>query len=247
MSVHCPEQLDKAIQKRLPARLCASVAEERQQLEIRFMHAPDSEQADGFWVELKEHRPFVDRLIQDALTVEISFNLDDAKVFFDSAILRKRNRYWLKRLVLLRFPERISVVEQRGSARTFVPDDVDIYAKIYRAAGPGSHEPLVSWRLFDLSAGGAGVICPHDPRLVSLKPGEPLYVIVTFGEKGLPLNATHRYVQVLSASSIRLGIQFNSLQPTAVHVEFQRLLAQLTEMRTARHIMQTVRRSTHLT
>lgn len=248
MSVHCPEQLDKAIQKRLPARLCASVADVRHQLDIRFMQLVDPPGPDaGFWAELSEDRPFLDRLIKDAATVEISFNLDDAKVFFDSTILRKRSRYWAKKLVLLKFPERLSVVEQRGSTRTFVPDDIAVYAKVFRASGPGAHEPLVAWRLFDLSAGGAGIICPRDQRLLSLKPGEPLYVIVTHNDRGIPLAATHRYTQVLSASSVRLGIQFNDAQPRPVREEFERLLAHLTEMRTSRHIIQTVRRSTAMT
>jgi c-di-GMP-binding flagellar brake protein YcgR len=239
--------LDKAIQKRLPATLCASVVDQRHQLDIRFMN-PAEAGGDGFWAELKEDRPFVDGLIKNAATVEVSFNLDDAKVFFDTSILRKRTRYWAKKLVLLRFPERLSVVEQRGNARTFVPDDVNIYAKVYRASGgSGADQPLVSWRLFDLSAGGAGVICPHDPRLLALKPGEPLHVIVTFDDKGVPLAASHRYAQILSASSMRLGIQFDESQPRVVQEEFKRLLAQLTELRTARHIMQTVRRSSGLT
>ena len=250
MSVHCPEQLDKAIQKRLPAKLCASVADVRHQLDIRFMQVVDPPGPDGggFWAELSEDRPFLDRLIKDAATVEISFNLDDAKVFFDSTILRKRSRYWAKKLVLLKFPERLSVVEQRGAARTFVPDDIDIYAKVFRAAGgPGADQPLVCWRLFDLSAGGAGLICPLDQRLLSLRQGEPLHVIVTHNDKGIPLAATHRYAQVLSASSLRLGIQFSDSQPRPVREEFQRLLAHLTEMRTSRHIIQTVRRSTAMT
>jgi c-di-GMP-binding flagellar brake protein YcgR len=246
MTVHCPEQLEKAIHHRLPAALCATVNSERHRLDLRFMHDADTTD-QGFWAELCEDRPFLDRLIKEAATVEISFTLDEAKVFFDSTILRKRTRYWLRKLVLLKFPERLSVVEQRGSARAFIPDDVDVHAKVFRATGPRAHEPLVSWRLFDLSIGGAGVICPHDQRLLSLKPGEPLYVIVSFGDKGVPLAATHRYVQVLSKSSVRVGIQFNDAQPAAVREEFQRLLAQLTELRTARQMMQTVRRATAMT
>src|SRR5687768_11262224 len=116
MSAHCPEQLEKAIHKRLPATLCATVNAERHRLDLRFMHDADTTD-EGFWAELKEDRPFLDRLIKDSATVEISFNLDEAKVFFDSTIVRKRSRYWLKKLVLLKFPERLSVVEQRGSAR----------------------------------------------------------------------------------------------------------------------------------
>lgn len=246
MSAHCPEQLEKAIHKRLPATLCATVNAERHRLDLRFMHDADTTD-EGFWAELKEDRPFLDRLIKDAATVEISFNLDEAKVFFDSTIVRKRSRYWLKKLVLLKFPERLSVVEQRGSARAFIPDDVHVHAKIFRASGMNADDPLVSWRLFDLSIGGAGVICPHDQRLLSLKPGEPLHVIVSFGDKGVPLAATHRYVQVLSKSSVRVGIQFNDAQPKPVREEFQRLLAQLTELRTTRHMIQTVRRATAMT
>src|SRR5688572_16669847 len=153
MSIHCPEQLDKAIQKRLRATLCASIDDARHELAMRFAHAAADSAGgeDGFWVELPEHRPVIDRLISTSMNVEVSFNLDDAKVFFDSTIVRKRRHYWLKKLLLLRFPDRLSVVEQRGSARTFIPDDVNVYARIFRATGADAEQPLVHWRLFDLS------------------------------------------------------------------------------------------------
>ena len=242
MSIHCPEQLDKAIQNRLRAKLCASIDDARHELAMRFAH-PAADAAggeEGFWVELAEHRPVIDRLVSTSMNVEVSFNLDDAKVFFDSTIVRKRRHYWLKKLLLLRFPDRLSVVEQRGTTRTFIPDDVNVYARLFRATGPGADQPLVSWRLFDLSAGGAGIICPPDRRLLELVRGQPLHVIISLGSNGIPLSATHRYTQVLSANSVRVGVQFDHAQPKAVRDEFKHLIERLNEMRTQRHIIGTL-------
>jgi len=54
-------------------------------------------------------------LIKVASDVGVSFNTTIRKIKFQSALLKKRRRHLIHKLLLLRWPEKISVVEQRQS------------------------------------------------------------------------------------------------------------------------------------
>ena len=145
---------------------------------------------------------------------------------------------------LLKYPTNVQAVEQRNSDREYVPDHIRILARLAADAPGATNIVGFDCRIMDLSPGGASLICPTERSLVSLEPGQPLRVAISFdGRAPICLRAQHRYTQHLSTNSLRVGLQFN---PDAASPQtataFQQLLTELETLRLTRSFRSTLQK-----
>src|SRR5687767_11878553 len=134
----CCDVLMNAFENRLPAVL--SVRDPgggTQQLPVRLLAECDEAGGEGIWAQLEpEAVALVAPMLQSGQTVELTFSTTDAKVYFDTAVLKKNRNFWFNRTVLLRLPESVTVLEQRKSAREWVPEEVPLPSLLFREDAP---------------------------------------------------------------------------------------------------------------
>jgi c-di-GMP-binding flagellar brake protein YcgR len=204
MSATCFDVLAKAIDGRLEAAIAARLDEKACQLQVQLQ---GEEAGEGFYAKvLSGSSDLIDRLISAQSIVEVSFSANDAKVFLDSVILRKKRNYWLNKAILLRMPENVSVVDQRNKAREWVPEHIPVTTRAFKVEADRKIE--VPARLWDISLGGASFICPADRNIALLECDDPMLIAIRVEEAELHVPAIHRYTQPLSSSSARIGVEF---------------------------------------
>jgi len=230
------EVLDRAIAHGQTAVVSVREGGTTRRVYVRFTPIDGEATQDGFWTNVLEDRDHIlDDLIRTAATVEVSFNTDQASVFFDSVPIRRR-RQWFGRQVLMRHPDQLTLVERRKDSREPIPDDIEVPAILVRGGEGGESYCEIGARVWDLSATGASFLCRADQPLPKLETGEPLAISLIYHGAEHRLNACHRYTQRLSSSSVRLGVQFNaqdSVDPSAL-ARFRQLLEDLESLRIRR-------------
>jgi hypothetical protein len=224
--------LSKAIEKHFPAAIGIVAKNKRSAIHVKLASESTAPGEEGFWVEVVGgDAKLLDQLIASRHPVELCFNDDGAKVFFDTVVLKKKRLFMFNRMVLLENPQNVQVVEQRKNTREWIPEDLDISAQVTRP----STSSEFSARLWDLSTGGASLICPIE-KLADLQSGEDLAVEIQFAGNSLKLAARHCYAQSLSVNSIRIGVQFTDPAnlPLADAASFKALLEDLENQRVRR-------------
>src|ERR1044072_7874938 len=120
MSASNVDVLSKALEEHSPAVLSSGEGKERRDLLVTFTTARADASAEGFWTRVHVgDAKLVDKLIKSSAEVGLSFNTSSAKINCKTRLLRKRRRHFIHTLLLLKWPEKISVVEQRHKPRVW--------------------------------------------------------------------------------------------------------------------------------
>jgi hypothetical protein len=217
MSAADSEVLAKALEHQSPAVISTGEGKDRRDVLVQFTSARSDSSAVGFWARVHHgDGKLIDTLIKSAGDVVVSFNTSGAKINFKSAVLKKRRRHLIHKLLLLRWPEKISVVEQRQKPRVWVPERFRLTSKIEVLAPGGETLGTAEVRVWDVGLEGASVICPAHPFLLNISGDTSIKLTIRApdAEKDHTYPATHRYLTRLSDEKVRLGVQFApSLDP----------------------------------
>ena len=214
MSAGNADVLSKALEAHSPAILSAGEGKDRRDLLVTFTTARTDASAEGFWTRVHVgDGKLIDQLIKSGSEVGLSFSNSSAKINCKTRLIRQRRQHFIHKLLLLKWPERISVVEQRHKPRVWVPDRFRLAAKIETLGADGQVLSAAPVRVWDLGLEGASVICPHH---FSLKLGSDATIRLTLQPPDSPKQhsylASQRHLTRLSDQKLRLGLQFN---PTA--------------------------------
>src|SRR5438445_755723 len=155
MGAEHSEVLASALEQHSPAIISAGEGKERRDVLVQFTTARSDASAVGFWARVHHgDAKLIDRLIKSAEDVGVSFNTSSAKINFRTALLKKRRRHLIHKLLLIRWPEKISVVEQRQKPRVWVPDRYRLGAKIQTLSPAGEVLSAAPVRVWDSGRGG---------------------------------------------------------------------------------------------
>jgi len=210
MSAGNSDVLAKALENHSPAVISAGEGKERRDLLITFTTARTDASAVGFWARVHiGDGKLIDKLIKSAEEVGVSFSTSGAKINFKTTVLKKRRRHLIHKLLLLRWPEKISVVEQRHKPRVWVPDRFRLAAKLETLSASGEVLSVAPVRVWDIGLEGASVICPNH---FSLKLSSEATIRLTIQppdtDKQYSYLASQRHLTRLSDQKLRLGLQF---------------------------------------
>lgn len=210
MGAQDTDVLGKALEDHSPAVIAAGEGKDRRDLLITFTTARTDASAEGFWARLHVGDPkLIDKLIKSAEEVGISFSTASAKISFKTTLLRKRRRHFIHQLLLLKWPQKIAVVEQRHKPRVWVPDRYRLAAKIEILAADGAVESAAQVRVWDIGMEGASVICPNQFSL-NLRSDATIRLTLQPPDSGKMHSylAAQRHLTRLSDQKLRLGLQF---------------------------------------
>jgi hypothetical protein len=211
MSVAISDVLAKALEQQAPAIISTGEGANRRDLMVQFTACRADSKSVGFWARVHEgDAKVIDRLIKSSDPVGVSFNTKGAKINFQTALLKKRRHNFIYKLLLLRWPEKIAVLEQRQKPRQWVPDRYRIAARIQALSPTGEIVSEAPVRIWDIGLEGASLICPDQPFSLSLNTESKLNVIIRppDSDKEYAYLATHRHLTRLSDEKLRLGVQF---------------------------------------
>jgi len=206
--------LAKALEQHSPAIISSGDGKDRRDVLVQFTSVRTDASALGFWARVHHgDARLIDRLIKSAEDVGVSFNTSSAKINFRTALLKKRRRHLIHKLLLIRWPEKISVVEQRQKPRVWVPDRYRLAAKIQTIGKDGAVLSEAPARVWDIGLEGASLICPNQFSL-SLSNETTIRVTIWPPDSGKSYSylASQRHLTRLSDQKLRLGVQF---APTA--------------------------------
>src|SRR6266702_698502 len=214
MGAEHSELLAAALEQHSPAIISAGEGKDRRDVLIQFTSLRTDASNVGFWARVHHgDAKLIDKLIKSGTDVEVSFSTSSAKINFRTTLLRKRRRHLIHKVLLLKWPEKISVVEQRHKPRVWVPDRYRLAAKIETLSADGQVLRSAPVRVWDLGVEGASVVCPNQ---FSLSLGNEATIRLTMqapdSGKSFCYLASQRHLTRLSDQKLRLGLQF---APTA--------------------------------
>jgi c-di-GMP-binding flagellar brake protein YcgR len=153
---------------------------------------------------------FIDDIIHRATPVGFWFQDHDSMILFQSTILKKRRRALGQNQLLVSWPERINVVEERHQPRRLVPESAKITARIQVLSPSREIEHETSARIWDIGLEGASLICQGEPALVALPKDSWMNIIIGVRDDGktFVLPASFRHMRRLPEDKLRLGLQF---------------------------------------
>jgi c-di-GMP-binding flagellar brake protein YcgR len=193
--------LAKGIEEKLPALVSARWNGSPVQLHVRLI---DDAGDEGFWVEVLDGpKGFIQQAVQFKTEVEVSFLLKDSVVLFESSVISMKKRLWSGKLLLMKPPERVSVMERRGNNREAVPDDMEVTALV---AGWGK----TTARVWDLSSSGAGLLCPLQLAM-DLEKGQELRVKILRRGQEIVVVAQVCSIRSLSKQTARVGVRMHTV------------------------------------
>jgi hypothetical protein len=208
----CLELFNKALAEKRLALLRGAVDGITHEHQIRFLRPAADNETNGVWVELiAGDKRALELEFRQKVGVEVSFSLEDAMLFFDSVIEHRRLSLLFTRYLLLRAPNKMSVVQQRKDGRVWVPDNCPLLSRLAKVTveSPDHHsEAIIPGRVWDLSISGASMICPVNPNHVALRQDEKLQFAVQFEKLRVDRVASVCYARPLSSRSVRVGLQF---------------------------------------
>jgi hypothetical protein len=232
--VACFELFKTAVEGKKRALLRGLLNGATHEHQIRFMRYADKPEGRGVWVEVLEgDRRALELEYRQKTAVEVSFSAEDAMAFFDTVIeQRQTTLIFRERRLLLRAPNKISVVQQRKDGRVWVPERTMLKSRLSKHTVDQDDQSatIIPGRVWDLSLSGASFICPTDPMLIGLRQDERLELELEY-PGGIKINRTAGvcYARPLSMRSVRLGVQFvkGEGQAEVDDAELRRLLQEL--------------------
>src|SRR5688572_6855063 len=109
MSAANTDVLAKALEDHSPAVICTGEGKERRDVLVTFTTARTDASAVGCWARVHVgDGKLIDKLIKSGEEVAVSFSTSGAKINFKTTVLKKRRRHLIHKLLLLRWPEKIS-------------------------------------------------------------------------------------------------------------------------------------------
>jgi len=204
--------LARALEHHSPAVISSGDGKDRRDVLVQFTTARTDLSTVGFWARVHHgDAKLIDKLIKSSEEVGVSFNTSSAKINFRTALLKKRRRHWIHKLLLLKWPEKISVVEQRQKPRVWVPDRYRLAAKIQTLGKDGAVLSEAPARVWDIGLEGASLICPNQFSL-SLSSDTMIRITIWPPDTGKSHSylASQRHLTRLSDQKLRLGVQFTA-------------------------------------
>lgn len=204
--------------------------------QVRFVAVCNDDQ--GIWAQPTQSQwTEVNFAMAGGLEVEVAVSIDRVRHTFRTTIARRDQRLWVNErftvdAFLLRTPREIRVEERRTHARYMVPDGGTIFAQLTRSA---SVPATVEARPWDLSASGAGFVCPYDPHLLRMQPGDALDVLIHYRGRNINTPAEVCFSRALSGRVVKLGVRFkpNGMDETSA-ANLRELLDDLTRLASLR-------------
>ena len=151
---------------------------------------------------------------------------------FQSTLLKKRQSLTAK-LLLLGWPEQISIIEERHQPRWLVPQSLQITARVQVLAPNRAVEYETDAQVWDIGMEGASLICPSARNLIVMVKDAWLKVTLRIGGSEYGYPALYRHMSPASDETMRLGVQFiPSGDPSAVsaHAVLVKLVSDLDQM-----------------
>jgi len=239
MATKCDHALEYAVEHQLLANVLVCAFGNRYELPCMLVAHTELPDPPGFYAALQGGRgSLVDDLVKKCVPVEVCFRTPEARVYFDTLVLKKKKNFWINRQVLLKYPTTVQPIEQRSSDREYVPDHIRVLARL-------SREGATDWcPVLDVGDGGASLVYPAARPFLQIEPGAMCQVQFSLdGGSAVGVTAQHRYTQQLSSNSVRLGLQFrvDAMSPEAVKA-FRQLLAEIGRVRLTRSFRHTLRK-----
>ncbi len=194
---------------------------------------------EGFWAILAgTRRPPIADFIKSATPIQMSFQIDGAVVFFQTAILKSRHLPWQPYFVLLKEPDSLSIVQRRQHPRESVPDEVEVHATVATTRSASDKHAQFPAEISDLSRSGISLICPPDAPAKQIQVGQSIFLIIHYAGKSLPMTAHCRRLSTLDDGSVHLGAEFVALdeqRDPQTFYGFERLISDLHRLHLRRH------------
>jgi hypothetical protein len=232
--VTCFELFKEAVDGKKRALLRGVVDGATHEHQLRFLRHATQDEGRGVWAEvLGGDKRALELEYRQKTGVEVSFSADDAMAFFDTLIeYRQTTLLFRERRLLLRAPNKISVVQQRKDGRVWVPDQTRLTSRLSKVTIEHDNQTatIIPGRVWDLSLSGASFICAVDPMLAGLRQDERLELELEYpGNLKIAKTASVCYARPLSMRSVRLGVQFvkDPAQPETDDTDMKRLLQEL--------------------
>ena len=216
MAVANMELLGRAMEREAPAVVIAGEGPARRQLMVQFAQ-PKEKDAPGIWAHFHEgDGVIIDRLIGYGTSVALWFQSGSSMVQFQSLILKKKSSLATK-LVLMAWPEQISIIEERHQPRWMIPASLQISGKVQILAPNRVVEYETDAQVWDLGMEGASLICPTAEKLISTVKDAWLKVTLRIRGQEHSYAALYRHMSPASDNTVRMGVQFiPSGDPSAV-------------------------------
>ena len=178
----------------------------------RFLAA--AQEQDGLWAQpIEMPALLLNELIGGGKAIQVSFNHERQRYVFPTVVLGRNKHYWLTEqvmveAVLLRTPVQVAVEDRRAHPRLLVPDGSSIFAQLTRPSGKLG-VATIQVKPWDVSAGGAGFVCPYDQNLMAMSRGQRLGVLLCFRSKKIVADATLCFSKTLTGRVVKIGVQFD--------------------------------------
>jgi hypothetical protein len=166
MAIANMELLGRAMEREAPAVVIAEEGPARRQLMVQFAQ-PKEQNAPGIWTHFHEgDGVLIDRLIGSRTSVALWFQSGSSMLQFQSSILKKKSSLAAK-LVLMAWPEQISIIDERHQPRWMIPASLQISARVQVLSPNRVVEYETEAQVWDLGMEGASLICPSAKEIVS--------------------------------------------------------------------------------
>src|SRR5258706_14267243 len=207
MAVANMELLRRAMEREAPAVVIAGEGPARRQLMVQFAQ-PKDKNAPGIWAHFNEgDGVIIDRLIGLRTSIAIWFQSGSSMVQFQSLILKKKSSL-ANRLLLMAWPEQISIVEERHQPRWMIPASLQISGKVQILAPNRVVEFETDAQVWDLGMEGASLICPSAKKLIGTVKDAWLKATLRIRGQAHSYAAPHPHTRPASDNTVRLGGQF---------------------------------------
>lgn len=201
--------LYQSIRRRAPAVVLGRAGGAACRFEVKLDCEHDPDGNHGLWADLVNGDvALLDRLIAARAPVQVTLDCGRSSICFDSSLLGHKRRRARGEQVLIGWPGTLTVRERRKSERVSVPDSVTIPTRLIRTDRLPAHDGDLPLTVLDLSATGAGLLCPiSDPQL-EFGPGEGLEICMLLMGVERWIAARHRHTQALPDGRLRIGVEF---------------------------------------
>jgi len=207
MGVANLELLKLAIEREAPAVLTAGEGPARRQLMVQFA-APKEKNTPGIWAHFHEtDGGIIDRLIASHTSVALWFQNGPSMLQLQSTLLKKKSGL-AARIVLMAWPEQISIIEERHKPRWMIPASLQISAKVQVLAPNRVVEFESEAQVWDLGMEGASLIFPTSKKVIRIVKEAWLKVILRIRGQEHSFAALYRHMSPASDRTMRMGVQF---------------------------------------
>jgi len=187
----------------------------------------------GIWAEvLQPDIRLIGGLIESATAVKVRFALKEGSMSLETLVLDQQRTLLRGQRILLGWPEQVHIRERRNSRREYVPEAIELSARL-RIEHDGDREIPV--RLFDLSAKGASVHWPSRLAPPSLRIGQGIRIFLCYRDVDYRLDGVYRNILMMPGGRIRLGVEFIGGEGAA-QAQLHLLLEELATRRIRRNL-----------